>query len=129
MIMKTPIAAAPMKSSRHGPWLLALSVGFAAVPFAFALIRAVNTGRDFRYFWLALAGLGGTALVMVLARYLGSRLNAVALSAAAFLIDMLFVVVAGLLIGTGLGPGLLVVGAGFAFCFAIGCLLAVRARS
>jgi hypothetical protein len=112
-----------MKRSLNGTLLRALGLACAAVPFAFALLRAVRTGTDFRYFWVALGALCGAA-TMAVARRDGRTWNAaVALSVAVFVAATLLAVLAALLIGTTLGPGVLVVGAGFGFCFAAGCLL------
>jgi hypothetical protein len=113
-----------MTRSRRGSLLQALAVACGAVPFAFALIRAVQTGTDFRYFWVALGGLCGAAASMAVARrYDRTSKAAVALPIAVFAAATLLAVLAALLIGTTLGPGVLVVGAGFGFCFAAGCLL------
>lgn len=104
--------------------LRAGSIGFAAVPFAFALIRAFGTGgRDLRYLWVALAAFCGAAGVMVFVRPRGALKMAIVLSAGAFVVATMFAVSAALLLGTRLGPGSLVVGAAFACCFAAGCLL------
>jgi hypothetical protein len=48
---------------------------------------------------------------------------AVALSAGVFLVATTSAVVAALLLGTTLGPGILVVGTAFGFCFAVGSAL------
>jgi dolichol kinase len=50
-------------------WLLYfLSILFAAIPFAFGLIRAVSTGYDVRYLWMALASLLGAVIAVRTAR-------------------------------------------------------------
>ena len=50
-------------------WLLySLSILFAAIPFAFGLIRAVSTGYDVRYLWMALASLLGAVIAVRTAR-------------------------------------------------------------
>ena len=118
-----------MTGSLRGSLLQALALACAAVPFAFALIRAVQTGNDFRYFWVALGGLCGAAATMAVARRYDRTSNAaVALPVAVFATASVLAVLAALLIGTSLGPGVLVVGAAFGFCFAAGCLLLQLAR-
>jgi len=114
-----------MQRSFQNRLLHAVSILFAAVPFAFALIRAFETGgRDLRYVWVALAALCGAAATILIARPYGGGPNAaVALSAGVFVIATLLAVCAALLLGTRLGPGILVVGSAFGFCFAVGCLL------
>jgi hypothetical protein len=108
----------------------ALSIAAAAVPFAFASIRAAQTGQDFRYFWVAAAGLLGAAGTVSVGRSYGKRpVAAVALTFGAFVVATLFSVAGALLIGTRLGPGLLVVAASFGLCFAAAAFLHLLARA
>jgi hypothetical protein len=101
----------------------ALAFVFAALPIAFALIRAARTGYDFRYLWVALASLVGAAAVMKIGKaYSETRRAAIALSAGVFVMATLLAILAASLLGTRLGPGILVVACSFAFCFAISCL-------
>lgn len=108
----------------------ALSIAFAAVPFVFALIRAVQTGSDLRYLWVALASQLGATMVMVVGRASSRGLAVrIALSAAAFVMATLSAVLAAVLLGTRVGPGILVVASAFGFCAAAGCgLLAPRRK-
>jgi hypothetical protein len=106
----------------------ALAIASAAVPFAFASIRAVQTGRDVRYFVVALAGLIGVVGAIGLSGARG-RPMAAAVAAGAFVVATLFASVAAVLIGTKLGPGLLVVAASFGLCFAASALLHLLARA
>jgi hypothetical protein len=95
------------------------------VPFLFALIRAVTTGgHDLRYFVLAAAALCGGAGVLLSARR--SVRTAAAMFAAAFALSTAFAVGAGWVLGTTLGPGLLIVAAGFGFCVAVACAAQFR---
>lgn len=115
-----------MSQSRR---LIALSILVAAVPFAFALIRAARTGNDLRYFWVALASLlGAMATIAVGKAHMRRPIAFVALVAGVFVIATLLAVFAALLIGTTLGLGIIVVGVGFGFCFAVGALLHILAR-
>jgi hypothetical protein len=102
----------------------ALAILFAALPFGFALIRAVNTGYDLRYLWVALASLLGATIVMKLRRN-GGRAGLV-LASAAFFMSTLLAVVMALLLGTRLGPGIIVVASAFGFCSAVGWWLYLR---
>ena len=82
--------------------ILALSIVFVAVPFVFALIRAVRTGYDLRYFWVAVASLLGAVTVMTVGKaYSRTPHGAVALSAGAFVVATLFAI----LTRGYLGPG------------------------
>ena len=100
-----------------------VAIACAATPFAFGLIRAVTTGYDVRYLWLALASLAGAIAVIAVARpsAKGAR-TAIAVSAGVFVVATLCAIVVALLMGTTLGPGLLVVGAAFGLCFSAGSL-------
>jgi hypothetical protein len=107
----------------------ALAMGAAAVPFAFALIRAVQTGNDLRYFWVAIAGFLGALAVTVVGRTTVKRpIASAALAAVAFIVATTCAVLAALAIGTRLGLGILVVGLAFGGCFAVGALLHVLGR-
>lgn len=118
-----------MKRILNSRRLFALSIVVAAVPFAFALVRAVSTGYDVRYFWVALASLlGAMATIAVGRAHLRGPSSFVALVVAVFVIATLLAVFAGVLIGTTLGLGIIVVGAAFGFCFAVAALLHIRAR-
>jgi hypothetical protein len=107
----------------------ALAMLIAAFPFAFALIRALRTGHDFRYLCVALASLLGAMAVMAVGKaHIRRAPVAVALSAGAFVGSTLLAVLAALPLGTKLGPGILVVAVAFGFCCAAGSLLYTLAR-
>ena len=109
-------------------WLLG-SVLLAAVPVAFGLIRAVSTGNDVRYLWLAGAailgsmaamrsGLGASGPAHV---SLGRAVGAVAAGSVS-------AATAGLLMGTTAGPGLAIVAVSFGLCTGASAVLATIAR-
>ena len=101
-----------------------LSIVFAALPIAFGLIRAITTGKDLRYVWLAFAALLGAAGVMALGHANTRQPSArVALSAGAFVISTLFAMSTALLLGTTFNPGMLIVATTFGLCCAASCLL------
>jgi hypothetical protein len=121
--------AAVMNRAVLGRWPHALSICAAAVPFGFASIRAVQTGYDLRYFWVAFASLLGAIATMAVGRaHARMPIAVVALVAAVFVVATLFAVLGALLIGTTLGPGLIAVGSAFGFCFAVGALFHMLAR-
>lgn len=105
-----------------------LSAALAAAPFAFGLIRAVRTGTDVRYVWVALAAMAGGMVVTGVARGFRRPLRPAALAAAVFVVSTTLAVIVALLLGTTLGPGILIVAASFAACFAAASLLGVLAR-
>jgi len=100
------------------------SLFFISLPFLFGLLRAVTTGSDFRYLWVAAAALLGAAAFTAAA---GGRMRrprvAVAYSLGSFIVATLGATAAAMLLGTRFGAGLLVVASSFAFCCAIGCML------
>jgi hypothetical protein len=118
-----------MKRS-HRDWrILGISILFAVVPVAFAAVRAVRTGYDFRYLWVAFASLLGASAVMLVGKAASRRPNsAAALAAWVFVVATLLAVLAAWLLGTRVGPGSVIVGAGFGFCCAASCALYILAR-
>jgi hypothetical protein len=104
----------------------ALSFAAGAVPFAFASIRAIQTGWDFRYFLIAVAGLLGAAATVAIGRA-STGWGTFAMVMAAFVAAALLSVLAAMTIGTRLGPGLLIVAAAFAACFAAAAFFHLRA--
>ena len=118
-----------MKWSPQERRIHALSILFAGVPFAFALIRFGQTGYDIRYLCVALASLLGATMVMVVGNaYTRGLTVRVALSAGAFVIATLCAMLAAVLLGTTVGLGILVVASAFGFCCAASCVLHVLAR-
>ena len=104
------------------------SLFFISLPFLFGLLRAVTTGDDFRYLWVAAASLLGAA-VFIAATNAHSHGRRIALSMGAFLVASLCATAAAMLLGTRLGPGLLIVAASFGFCAAAGgTLFAITRR-
>ena len=107
-----------MKQSPHDLQLRALAIVFAAMPFAFGLIRAIRTGYDLRYVWVALASLCGPIAIATVTRRSARPTGLVVLTAGAFAGATLLAMVAGWLVGANPGLGLLVVASAFGFCFA-----------
>jgi hypothetical protein len=105
----------------------ALAMLFAGIPFAFGMIRAFETGTDVRYIWVALAAMIGGILATSVARRLRQAPTTGGLVAAVFVMSAINAGVAARLLGTRMGPGLLLVAAGFAACFAAATLVATAA--
>jgi hypothetical protein len=122
-----------MTSIRQSPReqrLLAFSIGVGAVPFAFAAIRAVRTGYDLRYLWVACASLLGAEMFMTVGRtYISTRRGVFALSASAFVVATLLAVLMAAWLGVAIGPGSLLVGSAFGFCSAVSGALHTLARA
>jgi hypothetical protein len=105
----------------------ALSLAAAAMPFAFASIRALQTGWDFRYFLIAFAGLIGAAASVAIGR--AYAWTTVTTALAAFVIASVLSVLAAMAIGTRFGLGLLVVADSFGACFAAAVFFHLHARA
>jgi hypothetical protein len=109
--------------------LTLLAMLFVAIPFAFAIVRALQTGSDLRYVWVALGSLGGAVVVMAIGRARQRppaavlALAVVALMAAAVLAGMVaFLVGASSLLSVG------VVALGFGGCHAASLALYLLSR-
>jgi hypothetical protein len=98
-----------------------LAILFGAVPFAFALVRAVRTSDDFRYLWVALAALMGATIAMAIGK--ARMRTTVRLGLTAFVLATLFATAVALLLGTQLGPAVWLVGSGFGGCLAASSVL------
>jgi hypothetical protein len=99
-----------------------VAIFFVGMPFLFGLLRAVMSGNDFRYLWVAAGSLFGAA-VFTAATRAPSRRRRIALSIGALIVATACATAAGMLLGTRFGLGLLVVAASFGFCSAAGCTL------
>ena len=108
---------------------LLVAVLLAATPVIFGFVRAINTGDDFRYLWLAAAAIVGSSVVMVTgygasgpARIsLGRAAGAVAAGGAC-------AAAAAILQGATAGPGVAIVAVAFGICTGTSAVLLTLAR-
>lgn len=107
-----------------------VGVAAAMAPFAFALMRAVETeGRDLRYLWIAIAAFAGAMARMVLAMLGGARpMTRGMMAAGVFVMSALSAVVAAVMMGMPVRATLFVVAAAFGLCFAVSTYLRMRVR-
>lgn len=106
-----------------------LAMLFAAAPFAFAMMRTLDTeGRDLRYLWIAVAAFGGAMLRMAIALKGPRRMTRGALALGVFIVSTLSAAVIAFLLGTTVGPAMLVVSAGFGLCYAMSTYLRMPGR-
>lgn len=118
-----------MPDSRRSRVLLLASVLLAALPVTFGLIRAISTGDDLRYLWVAGAAFLGSMMVAPRRRLasgpvhvpLSRALGAVAAGSAC-------AAAIALLLGTRAGPGLAIVAAAFGLCTGMSAVFADLAR-
>ena len=115
--------------SRRHQLLLLVAVPLAAAPVIFGCVRAINTGDDFRYLWLAAAAILGSLVVMVPgygasgpARVSpGRAASAVAAGAAC-------AAAAAISLGATAGPGVAIVAVAFGLCTGTSAVLLTLAR-
>ena len=100
----------------------------AFAPFAFGLMRAVGTdGRDLRYLWVAIAAFIGAMARMALAARSGGRpMTPAMMAAGVFLMSTVAASVAAIMLGTSVNAAVLIVAAGFGFCFAASTFLRMQ---
>lgn len=104
------------------------SLGFVlvAIPFGFGVLRAVTTGSDRRYVWVALAAAVAAGATLAYNRRVARA--GVAPFVTALVASTTAASVAGFALGARSIPSVLVVSLGFAICEAGGLTLAVRDR-
>jgi len=115
-------------SQRHD-LLLLVAVLLAAVPVLFGLVRAINTGDDFRYLWLAASAIVGSLAVMVPGHRqpgparvsLGRAVGAIAAGAGGAAATAIF-------LGATAGPGVAIVAGAFGLCTGTSMVLGTVAR-
>jgi hypothetical protein len=108
-----------MRRSAGERLLYSLSILFATIPFAFGLIRAVSTGYDLRYLWLAFASFLGAAGVIAVGKSRGRKpVGALPLSAMVLVIATLLAGLAAFLLGAKSVAAAGIVAFGFGFCWA-----------
>ena len=105
-----------------------IAILFAVTPLAFGLIRVLRTGDDFRYLWVALASLLSAFVVTIVGNAKPRSNQAAVRSAAVFIIATLVALFAASLVGVRVGPGSVVVGSAFGFCYAAACALYLLPR-
>ena len=122
-----PVTDVP-DSQRHD-LLLLVAVLLGAVPVLFGLVRAINTGDDFRYLWLAASAIVGSLAVMVPGRRqpgparvsLGRAVGAIAAGAGGAAATAIF-------LGATAGPGVAIVAGAFGLCTGTSAILGTVAR-
>ena len=106
-----------------------LAILAAAVPFAFGLIRAITTGTDYRYVWMAIAAALGAAVVVVATKARSLTRNEILLrTIAVFGLATVLAGVAGYLLGARAASGIVIVSVSFGLCDAASYALASFAR-
>jgi len=108
-----------MKRSPRELLILFLSILFAAIPFAFGLIRAVSTGYDVRYLWMATASFLVAARVMAVGITRNRKpIGVLALSSLILVIATLFAGLAAFFLGARSVAAAGIVAFAFGFCWA-----------
>jgi hypothetical protein len=107
-----------------------LSIVFAVVPFAVALVRSFRAAYDVSLLWLAFAAFGGAAAVMIVGRARGRPTRTIlALSAFAFLVATLCSILAGRVLEIAASFNLAMVSTFFGLSWALSYLFDTLSRS
>jgi hypothetical protein len=104
------------------------SIFFLAVPVAFGVIRAVTTGNDFRYLWLAGAAIVGSMIVTPLWHRVNGPAFWVGCTSTAVAAGAISAAAVAMVMGNAAGLGLAVVAISFGLCTGTGASLAAFAR-
>jgi hypothetical protein len=118
-----------MPGSTRRTLLLLAALILGAVPAIFGLIRAITTGDDVRYLWLAASAMLGSLAVMVLGHGTsgpaqvspGRAVGAIAAGAACAAATAIF-------LGATAGPGVAIVALAFGLCTGLSAVLGTIAR-
>ena len=106
-----------------------LGVLVAALPVAFGFVRAISTGDDFRYLWLAAAAiLGSLAVMWPEYRAPGTARTAPARVVGALASGAACAAATAIVLGATAGPGVAIVAVAFGICTGTGMLLGTVAR-
>lgn len=118
-----------MKRSPREQRIYLLSILFAAAPFAFALIRAFQTGYDLRPLWMALASFLGASVVMTIGKARSRKPTVVlAFSIVTLAIAALLAGSTAFLLGATASPGVWAVAVVFGLCWAASHVLGTLSR-
>jgi O-antigen/teichoic acid export membrane protein len=108
---------------------LVVSILFAAIPFAFAIVRALQTRADLRYVWVALASFVGAAAVMTIGRARQrTPAHVLALSVVALLAATLLAGTVAFVVGARSALAMGLVAVGFGGCHATSLALHTLSR-
>ena len=106
-----------------------LSILCGAIPFAFAIVRALQTRSDLRYGWVALASFLGAAAVMMIGKARQrTPAHVLALSVVALIASALFAGIVAFAVGARSVLAMAVVAVGFAGCHATSLALHALSR-
>lgn len=109
--------------------LTLLSIVFAAIPFAFAIVRALQTGSDLRYVWVALGSFAGAAAVMWIGKARQRSPGAVlALAVVALIVATVLAGLVAFAVGASSLVSVGVVALGFGGCHAASLALSLLSR-
>lgn len=118
-----------MKRSVRQKAALVLSLAAAAVPVAFASMRALQTGTDLRAVWMALVSFLGAALVVALAQARQrTETSLFTRSVAILVVSSLLAGLTARLLGATALFGIWAVAIAFGSCWAVSHALAVLSR-
>ncbi len=118
-----------LPNSKRHHLLILVAVLLAAMPVIFGFVRAINTGDDFRYLWLAASAIVGSSAAMVPGHHgpgptrvsLERAVGAIAAGAGCAAATAVF-------LGATAGPGVALVAGAFGLCTGTSMILGTLAR-
>lgn len=111
------------RSSRELSFLI-VGILLIAAPFAFALLRALQTGTDWRYLWVAIAAFVGSSVVIAIGRSQSKTSTVtVGIAAIALIAATLTAVLGAKFLAHTQSVATWIVAFAFAFCFSVGTVL------
>jgi hypothetical protein len=114
---------------KRSPASYVISILFAAAPVAFAVVRAIRTGYDLRYLWMAIAALLGARVAMAAGKARTRTPSTVfALAAIALVVGTLLAGLTARLLGATAAPVMWVVAFAFGGCCAMSGALDALSR-
>jgi hypothetical protein len=113
-----------MKRSSREQLFLVAGILLIAAPFAFGLLRALQTGTDWRYLWAAIAALGGSSVVIAIGKSQSKTSTVtVGIAATALIAATLTAVLGARFLAHTQSVATWLVAFAFAFCSSVGTVL------
>ena len=113
-----------MKRTLRERLFLVVGILLIAAPFAFGLLRALTTGTDWRYLWVAIAAFVGSSVVIAIGRSQSKTSTVtVGIGAIALIVATLTAVLGAKFLANTQSVATWIVAFAFAFCTTIGTVL------
>ena len=113
-----------MKRSSREMALLVVGILLIAAPFVFGLLRAKQTGTDWRYLWVAISAFVGSSILIAIGRSRSKTSTVtVGIAAIALIVATLAAVVGAKFLANTQSAATWIVAFAFAFCTTVGTVI------